>query len=76
MRREIIRPILLFFLTLTSTAAWAAEGSEIRGAWRPELYEMKDGTRHDVTGLIMFAETDWSVLFFIMDKGEPNPWFR
>jgi hypothetical protein len=72
MRLKICHLILLFCLTSTSTPTWAAEGSEVRGAWRPELYEMKDGTQHDVTGLIMFAETDWSVLFFIMDKGEPT----
>jgi len=49
----------------------AAEDSEIRGAWRTERYNLKEGGEHPVEGLIFFAEKDWTVLFFVMgDDGE------
>jgi hypothetical protein len=48
-----------------------AEASEIRGAWRTEKYNLKEGGQHQVDGLIFFTEKDWTVLFFVMgDDGE------
>ncbi len=45
----------------------AAEVSEIRGAWRAETYDLKGGVQHQVEGFIFFTETDWTVLFFVME---------
>jgi hypothetical protein len=49
-----------------------AEAVDLRGAWRPESYVMKDGARHGVDGLIFFTEKDWAVLFFVIENGEPR----
>ena len=49
----------------------AAEASEIRGAWRTDKYNLKEGGEHKVEGIIFFTEKDWTVLFFVMgDDGE------
>lgn len=49
----------------------ATEASEIRGAWRTEKYNLKEGGENQVDGLIFFTEKDWTVLFFVMgDDGE------
>jgi hypothetical protein len=54
-------------------AAQMPEGQpEIRGAWEPETYLLQDGTRHAVRGRIVFTESDWLVLFFILDGDEPR----
>ena len=45
---------------------------EIRGAWEPETYVLEDGTRHAVRGRIVFTDSDWLVLFFILDNDEPR----
>jgi hypothetical protein len=45
----------------------------VEGAWHPELYTLKDGTEHPVTGLIFFTDRDWTVLFFVEDaQGAPS----
>ena len=70
-----MRVRLLTLLCLTCLMLSRAEASEtpnIRGAWHPELYQLKDGTKHPVTGLIFFAEKDWSVLYFVMDEQGPQ----
>ena len=72
MRMRIVCFGIAMCLVCPATPARSADGPEIRGAWRPELYQMKDGAQHQVTGLIMFTENDWSVLFFMMNKGEPE----
>ena len=72
MRLKILCFGLVIGLSCMVSLAFSADDSDIRGAWRPELYQMKDGTRHEVTGLITFTEKDWSVLLFIMKKGEPE----
>jgi hypothetical protein len=69
----------LFLRVLVVTAVFVsfagflspADASEIQGAWRTEKYNLKEGGRHEVEGLIFFAEKDWTVLFFVMgDDGE------
>jgi hypothetical protein len=52
--------------------AAAADPVDLRGAWRPESYRLKDGPVHRVTGLIIFTEKDWSVLFFIVTADGPQ----
>jgi hypothetical protein len=60
-------------LTASHAAAQATKGElEIRGAWEPETYVLEDGTRHVVRGRIVFTDSDWLVLFFILDDGEPR----
>jgi hypothetical protein len=45
----------------------ALADSPVEGAWRPELYTLKDGTVREVTGFIFFTDRDWTVLFFVKD---------
>jgi hypothetical protein len=50
-----------------------AAAAGLRGAWRAETYELRDGARHTVDGLIFFSERDWTVLFFVLDaEGQPQ----
>ena len=49
--------------------AAVGEQGTIVGAWRPETYILRDGTRHDVDGYIFFTEEHWTVLFFVVDEG-------
>ncbi len=51
----------------------AAQGVDIHGAWKPETYFLKDGSRLQVEGRIFFTQTDWTVLFFVIDdEGKPR----
>jgi hypothetical protein len=66
-----MRQVLVIVYLLLLVGPSAAAQSGIRGAWKPELYVLRDGTELSVTGLIYFAEADWSVLFFVLDdEGE------
>lgn len=42
----------------------------IQGAWYAETYGLVDGSQHEVRGNILFTESDWSVLFFVMSDGQ------
>ena len=42
------------------------------GAWKTQTYTLKDGPTHNVEGMIFFTESDWSVLFFVVDD-DGNP---
>jgi len=49
----------------------AADGSPLAGSWEALEYELADGPTHRVRGRIFFSETDWTVLFFVVDaQGE------
>lgn len=62
--------LLLLLAACVVLAAQAVAGDrEIRGAWHPDTYILKDGTRHPVRGLIVFTDRDWSVLFLIAPDG-------
>ena len=37
------------------------------GAWKTQTYTLRDGPAHRVEGMILFTESDWSVLFFVVD---------
>ena len=53
--------------------ASATRDITIQGAWQVESYILENGTELDVTGLIFFSESDWTVLFFVVDdEGEPR----
>ena len=45
-----------------------AQKPSLQGAWEPQRYLLKDGGELAVTGLIFFAEKDWTVLFFVIDE--------
>ncbi|MBI4553598.1 MAG: hypothetical protein HY710_15140 [Candidatus Latescibacteria bacterium] len=68
--------IILTFAAILSMAGVsftnAADVLDIRGAWRPDTYLLKDGTRHTVTGFIFFTQKDWTVLFFVKDDTGPQ----
>ena len=45
----------------------------LQGAWAAESYVLKDGPTHRIAGRIFFTQTEWTVLFFVMDEqGEPR----
>lgn len=76
MRRAILFPAMLVFAALacqtpeTPSPDETAPGTPpapLHGAWQPERYLLKDGSELAVTGQIFFAETDWTVLFFVLD---------
>lgn len=64
-------PVLLAILSTLALALAppAAPTLDIRGAWHPETYTLKDGTRHPVQGLIVFTERDWIVVFLVVPDG-------
>jgi hypothetical protein len=74
MRRRFLFSLFLglAFSTIGDPVATAAQTFDLRGAWRPESYVMKDGSRSSVDGLIFFTEKDWAVLFFVTENGEPR----
>ena len=74
MRSPPRRGLLVFmfmnaFIAAVAAAhiAPAAVAQSIQGAWRAETYVLAGGATHAVDGLILFTETDWTVLFFVLD---------
>lgn len=49
-----------------------AQSIDLRGAWKPDRYVLKDGPTHPVDGLLVFTEKDWLVLFFVTADDEPK----
>ncbi len=66
MFKQISISIILVFLCSCQTK----NTQNIQGAWKPETYLLKDGSQLQVDGLIFFTETDWTVLFFILDEND------
>ncbi|MFQ5568811.1 MAG: hypothetical protein ACE5G0_03995 [Rhodothermales bacterium] len=67
----MIKPLLAaIILTFAGLACQTPQEQQptLQGAWEPERYLLKDGSEHPVTGLIFFAEHDWSVLFFVTNE--------
>ena len=56
-------------LTVSLALAPPTSALDLRGAWHPETYVLKDGTRHPVRGLIVFTDRDWIVLFLVVPDG-------
>ena len=53
------------------TVASAAQEQDVRGAWSAETYILEAGAEHRVEGRIFFTESDWQVVFFVVDgEGE------
>ena len=78
MQTSILLIAMLAFIALACQPPEAPEPSNagepsLHGAWQPERYLLKDGNELAVTGQIFFAETDWTVLFFVLnDDGQPT----
>ncbi len=49
-----------------------AANSAIQGAWVPQVYVLKDGTRHALRGRIFFTASEWIVTFFVIDHDQPR----
>ena len=60
--------MILCLLALSTPAA----AQSIEGAWRPVQYHLESGESRDVDGQILFTEDHWSVLFFVLDEGQPG----
>ncbi|MDH3732495.1 MAG: hypothetical protein OEU54_03135 [Gemmatimonadota bacterium] len=72
-RRRAWVPIA-FGLGLTALAGPAVsqqDAAELRGSWEAQGYVLSGGATHAVRGQIHFTQTDWLVLFFVMDGAEP-----
>ena len=55
--------------TFAATALPAsAQDQDVEGAWQAETYVLKGGAEHRVEGRIFFTESDWQVLFFVVDE--------
>ena len=66
-------PWFLSSAVLALFCGCASMPDDIRGAWQADTYLLEDGAEHDVEGQIFFAESDWTVLFFVIDDdGEPQ----
>ncbi len=66
MFKQISISIILLFLFSCQTK----NTQNIQGAWKPETYLLKDQSQLQVDGLIFFTETDWAVLFFVLDEND------
>lgn len=74
-RAKLVRGGLSWlFLVLVAVVGYAFQTERaIEGAWQAQTYVLKDGTELEVTGLIFFSESDWTVLFFVVDEdGKPR----
>jgi hypothetical protein len=61
---------IAFILTLSAFGGAARAASDLRGSWQAESYTMKDGTiTYPARGQIIFADKDWTVLFFTIKDG-------
>ncbi|NNL29761.1 MAG: hypothetical protein HKO77_01995 [Gemmatimonadetes bacterium] len=47
--------------------------SDVRGAWSAQSYHLASGPTHPVRGQIVFTESEWQVVFFVMrEDGTPG----
>lgn len=75
--RGSLASLLVAGLVTGNASAIAAPAEKVAqnvlvGAWRTQTYVLEDGPTHRVEGMIFFTESDWSVLFFVVDD-EGNP---
>jgi predicted enzyme related to lactoylglutathione lyase len=67
-RLAVGRALATLGLGAVAAGALAAD-VDIRGVWHPDVYILKDGTRHAVKGQMVFAEREWSVVFLVTADG-------
>ena len=46
----------------------SAQSADVKGAWSAQSYILKSGAEHRVEGRIFFTESDWQVVFFVVDE--------
>jgi len=57
----------MFTVSAAGAAGVAGQDEGLRGSWHARQYTLSDGATHEVQGQIHFTESDWLVLFFVMD---------
>jgi len=66
-------PVGLFAACVLAISVTSARAHDLRGAWRADSYVLKSGEVHDVEGLMIFSESEWSVVYFVKDAdGQPQ----
>ena len=61
--------LLMIVVGALPTVSASAQTPQIRGAWAAQIYVMKGGAEHRVEGRIFFTESDWQVVYFVIEKG-------
>ena len=75
-QRTVIRSIPVALIVAVMGCAAQESGGDsdrfpLAGAWEALEYELDSGPTYEVRGRIFFSETDWTVLFFVVDgEGE------
>lgn len=63
----------LFVAIFLVASVVGAQANDVRGAWRADSYVLKSGEVHHVEGLMVFSESEWSVVYFVKDDdGQPQ----
>ena len=60
---------LLIVVGAFASVPVSAQTPEVRGAWAAQTYVMRGGAEHRVEGRIFFTESDWQVVYFVVDEG-------
>lgn len=63
--------ILVSAVVHTTWALAQSPVADLHGVWIPQSYHLADGDTLAVTGHIFFTGEHWTVLFFVMQNGEP-----
>lgn len=70
----MLRSLAVVSITLGGAAASfagaapvTAQTLDLEGAWAASSYLLSEGAEHRVEGTIFFTDSDWQVLFFVMD---------
>lgn len=58
----------LVVLALGNASAPLDAQNRLLGLWTAERYLMAEGNEHAVRGRIIFTESEWQVLFFVVDQ--------
>ena len=65
-----MRPAALLILVgAFASVPASAQTPDVTGAWAAQTYVMAGGTEHRVEGRIFFTESDWQVVYFVVDEG-------
>ena len=72
MVRSLLGAALIFLAAPMDVGVASDQQPTIQGAWNARVYRLASGQVHTVRGRIFFADTEWQVLFFVMDNDEPR----
>ena len=66
---DAIKPLALMILVgVPMSVPVSAQTPEITGAWAAQTYVMNGGAEHRAEGRIFFTESDWQVVYFVVDE--------